>query len=96
MPLIGNGPQLCMTASDGFGGGVQAYQEIVDKYVMESIFSQFMYKTLPTCNHLFVFKKQFCMQMALSGVYTFPVLLRIPLTEMHNSPLLSVWVYSYM
>ena len=35
--------------------------------MIESIFSQFMYKTLPTCNHLFVFKKQFCMQMALSG-----------------------------
>lgn len=46
---------------------VQAYQEIENKFVIESIFSQFMYKTLPTCNHLFVFKKQFCMQMALSG-----------------------------
>lgn len=45
----------------------QAYTEIEQKYVIESIFSQFMYKTLPTCNHLFVFKKQFCMQMALSG-----------------------------
>ena len=26
-----------------------------------------MYKMLPTCNHLWTFKKSFCMQLALSG-----------------------------
>lgn len=35
--------------------------------VSETIFSQFIYKVLPTCNHLYVFKKQFCAQLALSG-----------------------------
>ena len=33
----------------------------------ETVFSQYMYKTLPSCNHLWAFKKQFCCQMALSG-----------------------------
>lgn len=35
--------------------------------VSETIFSQFMYKMLPSCNHLFIFKKQLCLQLALSG-----------------------------
>jgi transformation/transcription domain-associated protein len=35
--------------------------------VSENIFSQYMYKTLPTCNQLWLFKKYFCSQMALSG-----------------------------
>lgn len=35
----------------------------------ETVFSQYMYKTLPSCNHLWAFKKQFCCQMALSGVH---------------------------
>lgn len=45
----------------------QAYTEICDKLVSENVFSQYIYKTLPSCNHLWVFKKTFCMQMALSG-----------------------------
>ena len=48
--------------------GAQAYREVEQKVVSETIFSQFMYKILPSCNHLFVFKKQLCTQMALSGV----------------------------
>ena len=44
-----------------------AFQEICDKMVSENVFSQYIYKTLPTCNHLWVFKKYFCTQMALSG-----------------------------
>lgn len=35
--------------------------------VSENVFSQYVYKTLPTCNHLWMFKKTFCMHMALSG-----------------------------
>jgi hypothetical protein len=37
--------------------------------VSENIFSQYMYKTLPTCNQLWLFKKYFCSQMALSGEF---------------------------
>ena len=48
---------------------VQAYEEVKAKVVSETIFSQFMYKILPSCNHLFVFKKQLCSQMALSGAF---------------------------
>jgi transformation/transcription domain-associated protein len=44
-----------------------AFNEICDKVVSENIFSQYVYKTLPTCNHLWLFKKHFCSQMALSG-----------------------------
>ncbi|GAX77356.1 hypothetical protein CEUSTIGMA_g4802.t1 [Chlamydomonas eustigma] len=45
-----------------------AYQEVCSQLVNESVFSQYMYKTLPTGNHMAVFKKQFCSQMALSSV----------------------------
>ena len=45
----------------------QAYKEIEAKYVTENVFSQFCYKTLPNPSHLWLFKKQLCMQMALSG-----------------------------
>ncbi|KAJ7284255.1 hypothetical protein O6H91_Y343000 [Diphasiastrum complanatum] len=30
-----------------------------------------MYKTLPTCNHLWTFKKQFAIQLALSGFMSY-------------------------
>jgi transformation/transcription domain-associated protein len=46
----------------------QAYQKIESGVVSENVLSQYMYKTLPTCNHLWTFKKQFCSQMALSAV----------------------------
>lgn len=58
--------------------GVQAYHEIETKYVTENVFSQYMYKTLPTSNHLFAFKKNFCAHMALSGM-----LLAVHLEGMH-------------
>lgn len=44
-----------------------AFTEICEKVVSENIFSQYMYKTLPTANQLWLFKKYFCSQMALSG-----------------------------
>ena len=45
----------------------QAFQDIEKKFVTENLFSQFCYKTLPNQSHLWLFKQQFCMQMALSG-----------------------------
>jgi hypothetical protein len=35
--------------------------------VSENVFSQYIYKTLPTHSHLWMFKKTFCKHMALSG-----------------------------
>ncbi|MQL91496.1 hypothetical protein Taro_024111 [Colocasia esculenta] len=45
---------------------LQAYNDITKTYVAENIFSQYMYKTLPSGNHLWAFKKQFAVQLALS------------------------------
>nr|XP_029116772.1 transformation/transcription domain-associated protein isoform X3 [Elaeis guineensis] len=45
---------------------LQAYNEITKNIVNDNIFSQFMYKTLPSGNHLWTFKKQFAIQLALS------------------------------
>jgi transformation/transcription domain-associated protein len=45
---------------------LDAFAEITQKHVTENIFSQFMYKTLPTGSHLWTFKRQMCQQMALS------------------------------
>jgi len=56
-------PSLLMTCPHT----LQAYKEIEAKYVTENVFSQFCYKTLPNPSHLWLFKKQLCMQMALSG-----------------------------
>jgi len=47
---------------------LKAYQAIESGVVSENVLSQYMYKTLPTCNHLWTFKKQFCSQMSLSAV----------------------------
>ena len=45
---------------------LDAYAEITRTHVTENIFSQYMYKTLPTGSHLWTFKRQMCQQMALS------------------------------
>lgn len=45
---------------------LQAYNEITKNVVNDNIFSQYMYKTLPNGNHLWAFKKQFAIQLALS------------------------------
>lgn len=50
---------------------LHTYNEITNKFVSENVFSQFMYKTLPTCNHLWTFKKQFAVQLALSGFMSY-------------------------
>ncbi|KAI0530691.1 hypothetical protein KFK09_000238 [Dendrobium nobile] len=45
---------------------LQAYLEITRTGVNDNIFSQYMYKTIPNGNHLWAFKKQFAVQLALS------------------------------
>ncbi|XP_074572437.1 uncharacterized protein LOC141828947 isoform X1 [Curcuma longa] len=45
---------------------LQAYNEITKNVVNDNIFSQYMYKTLPSGNHFWTFKKQFAVQLALS------------------------------
>lgn len=36
--------------------------------------SQYVYKTLPSCNHLCVFKRQLCGQVALAGLQSYLLL----------------------
>ncbi|XP_049383285.1 uncharacterized protein LOC125847672 isoform X2 [Solanum stenotomum] len=50
---------------------LQAYNEITKSFVTESIFSQYMYKTLLSGNHMWAFKKQFAIQLALSSFMSF-------------------------
>lgn len=50
---------------------LQTYNEITQNFVTENVFSQYMYKTLPSCNHLWTFKKQFAVQLALSGFMSY-------------------------
>ncbi|CAH9105798.1 unnamed protein product [Cuscuta europaea] len=50
---------------------LQAYSEITKTLVTDSIFSQYMYKTLLSGNHMWTFKKQFAIQLALSSFMTF-------------------------
>ena len=45
-----------------------AYKDIESGVVSENVLSQYMYKTLPSCNHLWTFKKQFCGQFGLSSL----------------------------
>jgi transformation/transcription domain-associated protein len=48
-----------------------AYMEITDMPIVnDQIFNQYMYKSLPTPNHVFTFKKQFSAQAALSTLFT--------------------------
>lgn len=49
----------------------QAYIDITKNIVTESIFSQYMYKTLLNGNHTWAFKKQFAVQLALSSFMSF-------------------------
>uniref|UniRef100_A0A6N2N3S4 Non-specific serine/threonine protein kinase n=1 Tax=Salix viminalis TaxID=40686 RepID=A0A6N2N3S4_SALVM len=50
---------------------LQAYNEITKNYVSDGIFSQYMYKTLLSGNHMWAFKKQFAIQLALSSFMSF-------------------------
>lgn len=46
----------------------------------ENVFSQYVYKTLPTHSHLWMFKKTFCKHMALSGARPLLLLLLLLLS----------------
>lgn len=51
---------------------LQAYNDITSKNIVtDSIFSQYMYKTLLNGNHTWAFKKQFAVQLALSNFMSF-------------------------
>ncbi|GMI76972.1 hypothetical protein like AT2G17930 [Hibiscus trionum] len=50
---------------------LQAYSDITKNLVTDGIFSQYMYKTLPSGNHIWAFKKQFAIQLALSSFMSF-------------------------
>ncbi|KAK4748421.1 hypothetical protein SAY87_015007 [Trapa incisa] len=46
---------------------LQAYNHIIKNLVTDNVFSQYMYKILQNGNHLWAFKKQFAVQLALSN-----------------------------
>lgn len=50
---------------------LQAYNDITKNLVTDSILSQYMYKTLLSGNHMWAFKKQFAIQLALSSFMSF-------------------------
>lgn len=50
---------------------LHAYNDITKNYVSDSIVSQYMYKTLLSANHMWAFKKQFAIQLALSSFMSF-------------------------
>ena len=54
---------------------LKSYREIATKIVSENVMSQFMYKTLPNSNQLWIFKRQFATQLALSSVVSFLMLI---------------------
>jgi transformation/transcription domain-associated protein len=50
---------------------LQAYGEITKNIVNDTIFSQYMYKTSMSGSHLWAFKKQFAVQLAVSNFMSF-------------------------
>ncbi|KAL6959953.1 non-specific serine,threonine protein kinase [Sarracenia purpurea var. burkii] len=50
---------------------LQAYNDITKNVVTDGILSQYMYKTLLSGNHMWAFKKQFAIQLALSSFMSF-------------------------
>ncbi|GLU19769.1 hypothetical protein SLE2022_359970 [Rubroshorea leprosula] len=50
---------------------LQAYTDITKTLVTDGIFSQYMHKTLQSGNHMWAFKKQFAIQLALSSFMSF-------------------------
>ncbi|VFQ99863.1 unnamed protein product [Cuscuta campestris] len=50
---------------------LQAYSDIAKTLVDDTIFSQYMYKTLLSGNHMWTFKKQFAIQLAISSFMSF-------------------------
>jgi hypothetical protein len=52
---------------------MQAYKIIEHDVVNDQVFSQFIYKIVPDKVHMWTFKKQLNMQMALSGSHHSPL-----------------------
>ncbi|KGN48912.1 transformation/transcription domain-associated protein [Cucumis sativus] len=50
---------------------LQAFGDITRNLVNDGIFSQYMYKTLLSGNHMWAFKKQFAIQLALSSFMSY-------------------------
>ena len=52
---------------------MQAYLEIIQKQGLASdqILSQFIFKMMPTTSHVFLFKKQFTSQLALTSLFSY-------------------------
>jgi transformation/transcription domain-associated protein len=51
---------------------LEAYTEIIDKsFVSDQLFAQTIFKSLPTSNHTFTFRKQFCAQLALTALFSY-------------------------
>jgi phosphatidylinositol kinase/protein kinase (PI-3 family) len=49
----------------------RAFGEISTQIVADNIFAQYMYKVLPSCSHLWEFKKRFATQLGLSSVLSY-------------------------
>ena len=47
----------------------QAYLEVCTNIVPDTIFTYYMSKLMPSCNHLFEVKKNLCQQFALTGAW---------------------------
>ncbi|MCL7050221.1 hypothetical protein MKW94_020144 [Papaver nudicaule] len=77
LPITCFNEQLNQAISGNFspetvvGLRLQAYHEIIKTLVNDNIFSQYMYKTLVSGNHLWAFKKQFAVQLALSSFMSY-------------------------
>lgn len=50
---------------------LQAYNDVTKNLVTDNIFTQYMYKTLLSGNHMWAFKKQFAIQLALSSFMSY-------------------------
>ena len=50
----------------------EIYDNIINlEYVSDRIFTQYMYKILPSCDLLWLFRKEFAVQLALSGFVSY-------------------------
>jgi transformation/transcription domain-associated protein len=50
---------------------LEAYNHIVSSMISGEVFCQSVYKSLPTPNHTFCFRKQFCGQLALMSLFSY-------------------------
>ena len=61
-----------MTAEEHRKRQLDAFTEIIEKpMISEQVFAQTLFKSLPTSNHTFTFRKQFCAQLALTALFSY-------------------------